>query len=100
MVVDYMLEDERELQKITNKIVADILAANVAEKKIYTDERTGEEYWNLITPDAFDKKLIIIASLGYPECAGVWSYTLLQKSRLDESSKDDWLLSRARAADG
>ena len=85
-----MLEDETELQKTTDKIVADILAANVAEKKIYTDERVGEEYWNLITPDAFDKKLIVIAVLGYPERAGVWSYTLLRQSRINESSMESY----------
>ncbi len=85
-----MLEDETELQKTTDKIVANILAANVAEKKIYTDERVGEEYWNLITPDAFDKKLIVIAVLGYPERAGVWSYTLLRQSRINESSMESY----------
>ncbi len=85
-----MLEDERELRETTDKIVADILAANVAEKKIYTDERVGEEYWNLITPDAFDKKLIVIAVLGYPERAGVWSYTLLRQSRINESSMESY----------
>ncbi len=85
-----MLEDETELQKTTDKIVADILAANIAEKKIYTDERVGEEYWNLITPDAFDKKLIAIAVLGYPERAGVWSYTLLRQSRINESSMESY----------
>ena len=83
-----MLEDERELQKITDKIVANILAANVAEKKIYTDERVDKEYWNLITPNAFDKKLVVIAVLGYPERAGVWSYTLLRQSRASESSME------------
>ncbi len=83
-----MLEDERELQETTDKIVADILAANVAEKKIYIDERIGKEYWNLITPNAFDKKLVVIAVLGYPERAGVWSYTLLRQSRISESSME------------
>ena len=85
-----MLEDETELQKTTDKIVANILAANIAAKKIYTDERVGEEYWNLITPDAFDKKLIVIAVLGYPERAGVWSYTLLRQSRIKESSMESY----------
>ncbi len=85
-----MLEDETEFQKTTDKIVANILAANIAEKKIYTDERVGEEYWNLITPDAFDKKLIVIAVLGYPERAGVWSYTLLRQSRINESSMESY----------
>ncbi len=83
-----MLEDERELEKTTDKIVTNILAANVAEKKIYTDERVDKEYWNLITPNAFDKKLVVIAVLGYPECAGVWSYTLLLQSRASESSME------------
>ena len=83
-----MLEDEKELQKTTDKIVANILTANVAEKKIYTDERVGKEYWNLITPNAFDKRLIVIVVLGYPERAGVWSYTLLRQSRASESSME------------
>ncbi len=85
-----MFQDETELQKTTDKIVADILAANVAQKKIYTDERVGQEYWNLITPDAFDKKLIVSAVLGYPERAGVWSYTLLRQSRISETSMESY----------
>jgi pimeloyl-ACP methyl ester carboxylesterase len=85
-----MLEDETELQKTADKIVANILTTNIAEKKIYTDERIGKEYWNLITPNAFDKKLIIIAVLGYPERAGVWSYTLLRQSRVSESSMESY----------
>ena len=85
-----MLEDEKELQKTTDKIVANILTANVAKKKIYTDERVAKEYWNLITPDAFDKKLVVIAVLGYPECVGVWSYTLLRQSRVNESSMESY----------
>ncbi|MHC4148386.1 MAG: alpha/beta fold hydrolase [Planctomycetota bacterium] len=83
-----MLEDETELQKTADKIVANILAANVARKKIYTDERVGKEYWNLITPNAFGKKLVVIAVLGYPEHVGVWSYTLLRQSRISESSME------------
>ncbi len=85
-----MFEDEAKLQKIAEQIVANILAANIAEKKFYTDERLGKEYWNLITPGAFDKKLIIIAVLGYPERAGFWSYTLLQQSRISESSMEPY----------
>jgi len=85
-----MLEDEKELQKTTDKIVANILAANVAEKMLYTDERVGKEYSNLITPNAFDKKLIVIAVLGYPEHVGVWSYTLLRQSRFSESSMESY----------
>ena len=83
-----MLEDETQLQKTVNKIVTNILAANVAEKKIYTDERVGKEYWILTTPNAFGKKLIVIAVLGYPESVGVWSYTLLRQSRISESSME------------
>ena len=85
-----MLEDEAELQKTADKIVANILATNVAEKKLYTDERVGKEYSNLITPNAFDKKLIVIAVLGYPEQVGVWSYTLLRQSRISESSMEPY----------
>ncbi len=85
-----MFEDEAELKKTADHVVANMLAANVAEKKFYTDEREGKEYWNLITPNAFDKKLIAIAVLGYPEQAGVWSYTLLRDSRIDESSMEPY----------
>ncbi len=85
-----MLEDEAKLKKITEQVVADMLAANTAQKKHYSDERVGKEYWNLINPDAFDKKLIAIAVLGYPEQVGVWSYTLLRQSRVGESSMEPY----------
>ncbi len=85
-----MFEDEVELKKTADHVVANMLAANVAEKKFYTDEREGKEYWNLITPNAFDKKLVAIAVLGYPEQAGVWSYTLLRQSRISESSMESY----------
>jgi pimeloyl-ACP methyl ester carboxylesterase len=85
-----MLEDEAKLQETTDQVVANMLAANVAEKKFYTDERLKKEYSNLITPDAFDKKLIVIAVLGYPEQVGVWSYTLLRQLRVSESSMEPY----------
>ena len=70
-----MSDDEKELRETAEKVVADMLAANVAEKKLYTDHRLGREYSNPITPDAFDKKLVVIAVLGYPERVGVsWSF--------------------------
>jgi hypothetical protein len=85
-----MLEDQAELQKITNQLVAKMLAENLAEKKFYTDKRLGKDYPILITPNAFDRKLVAIAVLGYPELAGVWSYTLLRQSRISESSMEPY----------
>ncbi|MHC4890781.1 MAG: hypothetical protein ACYTEO_15105 [Planctomycetota bacterium] len=85
-----MLEDESELKKIAAQVVANMLAADMARKKLYTDQRVGKEYWNLITPNAFDKKLIAIAVLGYPEQAGIWSYTLLRQSHISESSMEPY----------
>jgi pimeloyl-ACP methyl ester carboxylesterase len=85
-----MLEDEAELKKTAEQVVANMLAANIAHKKFYTDERVGQEYSILITPNAFDKKLIVIAVLGYPEQVGVWSYTLLRQSRISESSMEPY----------
>jgi pimeloyl-ACP methyl ester carboxylesterase len=85
-----MFEDEAQLQKTAEQIVADMIAANLAQKKSYTDERVSKEYFNLITPDAFDKKLVVIAVLGYPERVGVWSYTLLRQSRITESSMEPY----------
>ena len=81
-----MFDNEAQLHKATDEIVAQMLADGIAQKKLYTDERLGKEYWNLITPDAFDKELIAIAVLGYPEIAGVWSFTLLSQSRVAETS--------------
>ncbi len=85
-----MFENEAELEKTAARIVADMVAAGVAQRKLYIDERLGKEYFNLITPGAFDKQLIVIAVLGYPERAGVWSYTLLSQSRISESSMDPY----------
>jgi pimeloyl-ACP methyl ester carboxylesterase len=85
-----MFENGAELKKTVNHLVAKMIASNTAEKKYYRDERQDKEYWNLITPKAFDKKLIVIVVLGYPELAGVWSYTLLRQERIDESSMEPY----------
>lgn len=81
-----MFENEAELKKTVERIVGDMISANLAQKKVYTDNRIGKEYFNLITPNAFEKKLIAIAVLGYPEQVGVWSYTLLSQTRIAESN--------------
>jgi pimeloyl-ACP methyl ester carboxylesterase len=91
-----MFENEAELRKTTDKIVTDMISANLAQKKVYTDNRIGKEYFNLITPNAFEKKLIAIAVLGYPEQVGVWSYTLLSQLRIDESSMEPYFNEFAR----
>jgi len=85
-----MFENEAELRKITDRIVANMISVNLAQKKVYTDNRIGKEYFNLITRNAFEKKLITIAVLGYPEQVGVWSYTLLSQSRIAESSMEPY----------
>lgn len=85
-----MFEDETELKKACDQIVEGMLVAKEAEKKFYTDQRGDNKYWNLITPGAFEKKLVVIAVLGYPEQAGVWSYTLLRQSRVSETSMEPY----------
>jgi len=67
-----MFENEAQIMKTADQVVANMPSANVAEKKFYTDQRKGKEYWNLITPDAIDKNLVVITVLGYPEQAGIW----------------------------
>ncbi|MHC4743515.1 MAG: alpha/beta hydrolase [Planctomycetota bacterium] len=81
-----MFENEAQLHEATDEIVAQMLADGTAEKRFYTDDRLGKEYWNLITPSAFDEELVVVAVLGYPEIAGVWSFTLLSQSRVTETS--------------
>jgi pimeloyl-ACP methyl ester carboxylesterase len=85
-----MFENEAELRKIASQIVANMISSNLAQKKVYTDNRLNKEYFNLITPNTFEKKFIAIAVLGYPEQVGVWSYTLLSQSRIDESSMEPY----------
>lgn len=85
-----MFDEEPGLQKTVDETVADMIASNAAEKLFLTDERVKEEYWNLITPSAFDKTFVAVAVLGYPEQAGVWSYTLLRQSRTAESSMEPY----------
>ncbi|UCD00122.1 MAG: hypothetical protein JSW66_09615 [Phycisphaerales bacterium] len=85
-----MFESEAELENISAQLAAEMVAANVAQRKFYIDERLGKEYCNLITPDAFEKQLVVIAVLGYPERVGVWSYTLLRQSRIAESSMEPY----------
>jgi hypothetical protein len=85
-----MFENEAELKNTVERIVAEMLSDNLAQKKVYTDNRLGKEYFNLITPNAFEKELVAIAVLGYPEQVGVWSYTLLSQSRIAESSMEPY----------
>lgn len=85
-----MFEEEPQLRKLVDQIVDNMIAANIAEKIFLSDERVGKQYWNLATPDAFSKKLIVVTVLGYPEQVGVWSYTLLRESRIDESSMEPY----------
>lgn len=92
----FMLEDETELKKIAAQVVENMVATNLAQKKHYIDERVDKEYWNLITPNAFDKRLIVIAVLGYPEQVGVWSYTLLRQSRVGESGMEPYFIEFGR----
>ncbi len=92
--------DEAGLEKIAVQVAADMIAADVAREKLYTDERAGKEYSNLMTPDAFDKQLIAVAVLGYPERAGVWSYTLLRQSRISESSMEPYFREFAKRGFG
>jgi pimeloyl-ACP methyl ester carboxylesterase len=86
----FMFEEEMQLNKRAEQIVAGMVAANVVQKKVYFDERVGKEYSNLVTEGAFDKKFIAIAVLGFPERAGVWSYSLLGQGRVKESSMEGY----------
>jgi pimeloyl-ACP methyl ester carboxylesterase len=91
-----MFENEAELRKTTDRIVANMIANNLAQKKVYTDTRLSKEYFNLITLNAFEKNFIAIAVLGYPEQVGVWSYTLLSQSRTDETSMEPYFYEFAK----
>ncbi len=91
-----MFEVDPKMDTIVGRVVADMVAAGVVEKRGYVDERVGREYWNLITPGAFERGVVVIAVLGYPERVGVWSYTLLREGRVDESSMEAYFHEFAR----
>ena len=85
MTTTDILDDQGALRAAADDLVAGLLADGVAEKVAFRGSDDAE-YWNLASPDAFSKKLIVIAILGYPEQVGVWSYSLLREGRVDESS--------------
>jgi hypothetical protein len=87
---DGSTEEETRLRTNVDAIVANMLAANVAQKIFETDERIGKEYWVLATPNALEKRFIAVAVLGYPEQVGVWSYTLLGQSRVNKTSMEPY----------
>jgi pimeloyl-ACP methyl ester carboxylesterase len=87
---EVMFDGERELNKAADEIVGEMIAAKVVETKVYFDERVGKEYPNLVSEGAFDKNIIVIAVLGYPERVGVWSYSLLGQGRVEESSMEGY----------
>ena len=60
-----MFEKEAQLHKAADEIVTQMLDDDIAQKKFYTDERLGKEYWNLVTPNAFDKELIVVGTDGH-----------------------------------
>ena len=78
--------DFAKLDKIADDITEELVRSGLAEKIIYEDKRIGKEYFILSTPNALKKKFVSIGILGYPEKVGVWSYTLLKSSKIDQSS--------------
>lgn len=77
-----------QIQSTVDTIVGDLISRNLAEKLSFSDTRLSKEYWVLTTPQAFEKKLIVITLLGHPERVGVWSNTLLHQSRIQEASME------------
>ena len=43
-----MFENEAQLHQAADEIVTQMLDDDIAQKKVYTDERLGKEYWNLV----------------------------------------------------
>lgn len=75
-----------KLDKVADLVTEELIQSGLAEKIFRKDERIGKEYFVLSTPDAFKKKFVCIGILGYPERVGVWSYTLLKNSKIEQSS--------------
>jgi len=75
-----------KLTDIVSQNIDDILNLKLAEKKFYKDVRNNKDYYVLSSPNAFEKDYICIMAMGFAEFVGVWSYTLLKLSRLEEST--------------
>jgi pimeloyl-ACP methyl ester carboxylesterase len=84
------LSEEAQLRRTTDAMVEDMLAAGVVQKTFVMDERVGEEYWILSTPQAFEKRFVAVAALGYPEQVGIWSHTLLRQGQVGETSMEPY----------
>ena len=84
------------LATLAGQLAESMVARNIAVKVHETDHRASDGYWALTTPGAFGKRLVTVAVLGYPEQVGVWSYTLLKQSRIDESSMEPYFAAFAQ----
>jgi len=82
--------DEDQLRQMTDAMVEEMVAAGVAQRISVTDERVGEEYWILSSAQAFEKRFITVAALGYPEQVGIWSNTLLRQGQVGETSMEPY----------
>ena len=83
---DKLNTDFNKLDKIADLVTEELIQSGLAEKIFLKDERVGKEYFILSTPDASEKKFVGIGILGYPERVGVWSYTLIKNSKIEQSS--------------
>ncbi len=79
------MSSERE---ITCQLVDDMVSRGIVEKLVESGDRNNDEYWLLASPDALEKEAIVVVAIGYPEIAGVWSYTLLRQERIPETSME------------
>ncbi len=85
-----MTDEDPTVIDIVDEVLARMLSDGAAEKLQFHDNRVDREYSVLATPDALDKPLVAVAVPGFPERAGVWSYTLLRELRVAESSMEPY----------
>lgn len=80
------------MREIAEKIEGRLLEKGIIVKVEFRDDENLKSTYLISTPSAFKKKYLFIIVPGYPEIAGVWSFTLLSQDKLTESSMESYFI--------
>jgi len=75
-----------EFRAITLELVTELRKEKLADYCECIDGLNGSQSKLLVSPEAMNRKEVLLIVSGIPEEAGVWSYTLLQHGRRNDSS--------------
>ncbi|MCP4760280.1 MAG: hypothetical protein GY870_00765 [archaeon] len=79
-----------DINKITSEIVNSMIEQKSAEKIEFSYKKPDKKYYNLMTPNAFNKEFVCILAQGFPEKLGIWATSLIKQNRISESSMEKY----------